>query len=163
ATPKLRTTSFRICIFLIRRICFGMSLLLCYAVVLTKFGTDVLPNRSCFRVVALTLRLSHEAAAPSSFYGIRRLQDRRPASDLRLHEAAELGGGPLALGWDRSAKVGELRRDRGIIQGFVERAGKLVDDGLRRALGGENSRPDAHLIIEPFFFRGRYVGESRQA
>ena len=41
---------------------------------------------------------------------IRGLKDGRPAIDLRFHELAELRWRALALGRDRSAELGELRR-----------------------------------------------------
>src|SRR5438034_11530268 len=94
---------------------------------------------------------------------IRRLQDGRPAVDLRFHEPAELRWRALALGRDRSAELGELRRHAGIIQGFVERGRQLVDDCVRRALGRENPCPDAHLIIEPVLLRSWHAGQPRYA
>jgi len=39
----------------------------------------------------------------------------------------------LALGRDRPAELGELRRHPGIIQGCVKRSRQLVDDRLRRS------------------------------
>src|SRR5262245_59196724 len=103
------------------------------------------------------------SALGSLLCGIRRLQDGRPAVDLRFHEPAELRWRALALRRDRSAELGELRRHAGIIQRFVERGRELVDGWLRRAFGRENPGPDAHLIIESVLLRGWHAWERRQA
>src|SRR5436189_5155666 len=58
---------------------------------------------------------------------IRRLQDGRPAVDLRFHEPAELRWRALALGRDRSAERGELRRHAGLNQGVVVRGLRHID------------------------------------
>src|SRR3979490_1981458 len=89
--------------------------------------------------------------------GRRALEDRRPAGDLGLDEGVELRRRTLVLGRDRSAKLSQPLCNAGIVQGPVESVRQLVDDLLGRALRCENPRPDAHLVVDPGFLRGRDV------
>src|SRR4029078_4375669 len=106
---------------------------------------------------------SKSAGAASLRLDVGRFQDRRPAGDFRLYEGVELRRRALLLARHRSAEVGQTLADAGIVERLIERRGKLVGDVLRRALGGKDAGPDAHLIVDSGVLRRRDVGEDRQA
>src|SRR5438105_4458399 len=101
-------------------------------------------------LASLALRMRAERGrrgARSLRPAVRRLEDRRPARDLGLHEGGEYLRRALILAGHRAAELGEPLLHLGVVQRLVERAGKLVDDLLRRTLGREDAGPDAHLVV----------------
>jgi hypothetical protein len=98
-------------------------------------------------------------------FQFRLMQTSEAATSVRFPLARS---GRISLAYARSW-AGLIRRARRpspnpwIIEGFVERVRKLGKDGLRSALGRENSGPDTHLIVETGFLRRRHVGQHGQA
>ena len=83
----------------------------------------------------------------------RGLENGGPPGDFRLDQKVKGLGASFPLGGDRRAKIAQPFDDGRIIERLVERGGKLVDNLLRRALGCEDARPDAHPVIDAGFLR----------
>src|SRR6187401_70958 len=97
-------------------------------------GTDA-PRTSDAAAMKSSRRRSQTSASVllAGFCGL--LQGRRPARNIRSHGLAQVIGAAFGLRRDRAAELAELFRRCRIVQRFIERVGKLVDDFLWCALG----------------------------
>ena len=87
--------------------------------------------------VATAQRWPRNSQLVTSPLGARRLEDRRPAGDLGLDEAVELGRRPLVLGGERAAEIGQPLLDGRIVQRLVERGRQLGDHSGGVPLGAK--------------------------
>src|SRR5262245_23102583 len=72
---------------------------------------------------------------------VGRVDDGRPARNLALDQREERLRPALRLGGDVTAQHVEALARRLVVERLVERVGQLVDDRLRRVLGGEQAIP----------------------
>src|SRR5262245_48633811 len=88
--------------------------------------------------ISKSLYFSGTTAAVISMCGrllrYRRLQDRREAVDLLLHDRRERLRPAILLFGDVGAEIGEPLAHGLVVESLVERFDEPVDDGLRRAL-----------------------------
>src|SRR5262245_48052963 len=95
---------------------------------------------------------------------VRRLDNRRPASDVTLHEGGERLLTAARLVWDFQDNVEKPLAHILVVQSLVEGIGEFVEDRFRRRLGSKQGEPSQYLELrQPRFLRGRHPWEDRTA
>src|SRR5262249_12809327 len=74
-------------------------------------------------------------------FGVRGLDDRRPAGNFALHQRGEWLLPSLCLAWNVAADIDQTPAHVVVVECPVERIGELVEDRLGHALRRKQGKP----------------------